>query len=438
MRQLSMRQLRTRTVVLPESGQAGSHRLRRRRTLLVAAVALAVVASVGGLLISTTIKSPAEQAAQSAPPPLTQLTAPVTRQVITSTVLAQAVVKAPAEVSQLPGADSGAAPGELPVVTKIFRPVGSTVQAGNVIVEVAGRPLFVLAGGVPAYRNLTSGESGTDVAELQAGLESLGYSIGGDTSGVFGAGTGAAVAAYYTALGYTVPKAPASSTTGGRPKAASKPMVPLAEIMFVPAFPARVVKVAGPVGQEASGSLVTLSMGNPGVAGQLNPSDATLVRPGMTVTITDAATGLSRSGRIGPVGRRTKTTGSISGGVYVPMKVKPGGSLPMSMIGQDVSLTITSARSAQPLLAVPEAAVFARADGRLYVTKVTSARTDVQVPVRVDATGDGVIGITPIDGGTLAAGDRVVTGTNFAQNLRPGAAGPGSQGQGPVFRSGAP
>jgi Putative peptidoglycan binding domain len=437
MRQLSMRLLRTRAAVPPESGQAGSHRLRRRRTFLVAAVALAVVASVGGLLISTTIKSPAELAAQSAPPPLTQLTAPVTRQVISSTVLAQAVVKAPAEVSQLPGADNGAAAGELPVVTKIFRPVGSTVKAGNVIVEVAGRPLFVLAGGVPAYRNLTSGESGADVAELQAGLESLGYSVGGDTSGVFGAGTGAAVAAYYTALGYTVPAAPAASTTGRR-KAASKPMVPLAEIMFVPAFPARVVKVAGPVGQEASGSLVTLSLGSPGVAGQVNPSDATLVRPGMAVTITDAATGLSRSGRIGPVGRRTKTTGSISGGVYVPMKVNPAGPLPMSMIGQDVSLTIASARSAQPLLAVPEAAVFARADGRLYVTKVTRAGTDVQVPVRVDATGDGMIGITPIDGGTLATSDRVVTGTNFVQNPAPGITGPGRQGQGPAFRGGAP
>ena len=41
---------------------------------------------------------------------------------------------------------------------------------GSVIVEVAGRPLFVFPGTVPAYRNLSPGETGTDVAQLQAGL----------------------------------------------------------------------------------------------------------------------------------------------------------------------------------------------------------------------------------------------------------------------------
>src|SRR5216684_3609390 len=61
-------------IVLAESGQAGQHRLRRRRIVLISVVGLAVAASVGGLLFATTIKSPAELAAQTAPPPLTQLT----------------------------------------------------------------------------------------------------------------------------------------------------------------------------------------------------------------------------------------------------------------------------------------------------------------------------------------------------------------------------
>jgi peptidoglycan hydrolase-like protein with peptidoglycan-binding domain len=405
--------------VTAEPGRTGSQRLRRRRILLISVAALAVVASVGGLLISTSIKSPAQLAAETAPPALTQLTVPVTRQVIDSTVLAQGIVNHPAEVSQLAGANSGGGSGELPVVTKIFRKVGSIVEPGNVIVEVAGRPFFVFQGSVPAYRSLEPGDSGTDVAQLQAGLESLGYSTGGDTSGVFGAGTSAAVAAYYTALGYSVPTLPGGPKPDGKGKTASKPMVPLAEIMFVPRFPARVVTVAGPVGHEASGSLVTLSMGNPIAAGQLTPSDATLVRAGMAVTILDPATNATRSAHIESVGRRTQTTGSISGGVYVAMKLHPSRPLPTSMIGQDVSLTITAAHSAGPLLAVPEAAVFARPDGRLYVTRVTGASTDVQVPVHVDATGNGMVGITPIDGGTLTTGDRVAVGTNY---FRPGAA----------------
>ena len=195
----------------PDSGDARSRRLRRRRIVLIAVVALALVASIGGLLIATTIKSPAEQAAQSAPPALTQLSVPVTRQVITGTVLAQGLVKPPPEVAQLSGANTGAGSGELSVVTKIFARRGSYVQPGQVIVEVAGRPLFVFAGRVPAYRNLVPGDTGTDVAQLQAGLESLGYSVGEDTSGVFGPGTAAAVAAYYTALGYSVPTVPGTS-----------------------------------------------------------------------------------------------------------------------------------------------------------------------------------------------------------------------------------
>ncbi len=400
---------------------ARSQRLRRRRIILIGVVALAVVASVGGLLISTAIKSPAELAAQTAPPSQTRLTVPVTRQVITATVLAQGVVKHPPEVAQLPGANSSGGNGVLPVVTKIFRGTGSTVEPGRVIVEVAGRPFFVFQGTVPAYRSLAPGESGSDVAQLQVGLESLGYSVGGDTLGVFGSGTGSAVAAYYSALGYSVPTVPAGSTSGGKKgsKPVSKPMVPLAEIMFVPRFPARVVKVAGPVGQEASGSLVTLSMGDPTIAGQLSPSDAALVHRGMAVTITDPATNATRRGHLGYVGRRTRTTGSISGGVYLPVKIRPSRPLPASMIGQDVSLAITAAHSPGPVLAVPEAAVFARADGRLYVTKMTGLRSDVQVPVRVGVTGNGMVGITPIDGGTLTTGDRVVIGTNYVQSLKP-------------------
>jgi len=402
---------------------ARSQRLRRRRIILVGVVALAVVASVGGLLISTAIKSPAELAAQTAPPSQTQLTVPVTRQLITATVLAQGVVKHPPEVAQLPGANSSGGNGVLPIVTKIFRGTGSTVEPGSVIVEVAGRPFFVFQGTVPAYRSLAPGDSGADVAQLQVGLESLGYSVGGDTLGVFGSGTGGAVAAYYSALGYSVPTqpVPAGSTSGGKKgsKPANEPMVPVAEILFVPRFPARVVKVAGPVGQEASGSLVTLSMGDPTIAGQLSPSDAALVHRGMAVTITDPATNAIRRGHLGYVGLRTKTTGSISGGVYLPMRIQPHRPLPASMIGQDVSLTITAAHSPGPVLAVPEAAVFARADGRLYVTKMTGLRSDVQVPVRVGVTGNGMVQVTPIDGGTLTAGDRVVIGTSYVQSLKP-------------------
>lgn len=184
--------------------------------------------------------------------------------------------------------------------------------------------------------------------------------------------------------------------------------------MFVPRFPARVVKAAGPVGHMVKKTLVTLATGSPVIAGQVSPGDGALVKAGMAVTITDPATGAARRGKIRSVGRRTQAAHSLAGGLYLPAKVRARHAMPLSMIGHDVSLTINSARSAGPVLAVPEAAIFARTDGNLYVSVVTGTGADRQVPVRIGVTGNGLVGITPSGAGALAAGDRVVVGASYA------------------------
>jgi hypothetical protein len=391
----------------------GHDRLRQRRNILLAVAGLAVIASVGGLLVATTIKSPAQQAAETRAPGLTRLTAPIQRTVIRNVVQANGVVARPPEVSSLSGGGSGgagAASGRnvQQVVTKVFLPPGSFVRPGSVIIEVAGRPLFVLPGTVPAYRDMASGESGSDVTQLQSGLESLGFPVGGDTSGVYGAGTGAAVAAFYHSLGYTVP------TVSVGPKAGRGPEVPLSEIMFVPRFPAQVVKLGGKVGSIVSGSLVTLSMGRSAIRGQLNPAYGSLVHQGMHVTITAQGTAASVGGTVTSVTRRAQTTKSISGGIYFPMRIRPSGPLPTSMApGQDVILSITAARTSVPMLAVPEAALFGGQDGKDYVSKVTGPNAATKVQVLVVTVGSGMVGIRPVPAGALRAGNLVVTGENY-------------------------
>src|SRR6516162_5641749 len=193
-----------------------SGRLRRRRIILLVVIGLAVIASIGGLLISTRIKSPAQQAAETKAPGLTRLTASVQDTVIRNTVQADGLITKPPQISSLSSGSGGGAGGggggnAQQVVTKVFRPPGSFVSPGNVIIEVAGRPFFVLQGSVPAYRDMAPGESGSDIAQLQAGLESLGFGIGADTSGTYGAGTSAAVAAFYQSLGYKAPVAPTAT-----------------------------------------------------------------------------------------------------------------------------------------------------------------------------------------------------------------------------------
>lgn len=381
---------------------------------MLAIVIVALIAAIGGLLISTTIKSPADVAAQTQPPGLTQLTATVQRQVISTTVLAQGKVSQPAEVSGPAASGGGGASGAQPIVTRIFLHPGAEVGPGSVILEVAGRPVFAFPGTVPAYRNLIPGETGEDVAELQVALEEIGLGVGDDTSGVYGPGTATAVAAFYQDIGYSAPMI----STG--PKADRGAMMPLSEFMFIPRFPAHVASLGAKVGGTASGKLVTLSMGNPAVAGQLNPNDRGLVRPGMKVRITNTVTGRSVHGRITSVKSRTETKGSISGGIFLPMRVRPGRPLPPSLIGQNVTLTITAAHSSGPVLAVPEAAVFASVNGSTYVTRVTGAHSQVRVPVRTGLTGDGLVEVTPVGGAALAAGDTVLTGENY---VRPGLVG---------------
>jgi peptidoglycan hydrolase-like protein with peptidoglycan-binding domain len=87
------------------------------------------------------------------------------------------------------------------VLTAISVTVGDVVEEGDHILEVSGRPVFVMEGDVPAYRSLKPGVSGADITQLQEALRRLGFAP--DSDGVYGEATEAAVAAFYTQAGYS-------------------------------------------------------------------------------------------------------------------------------------------------------------------------------------------------------------------------------------------
>jgi peptidoglycan hydrolase-like protein with peptidoglycan-binding domain len=106
-------------------------------------------------------------------------------------------------------AGTGTQGASVQVLTSAHIKAGDRVTPGEVLLEVSGRPLVILRGSVPAFRDLKPGSNGADVAELQDALAGLGFASTGDTHGAFGPGTKRAVTAYYKHLGYDVP------TTGG-------------------------------------------------------------------------------------------------------------------------------------------------------------------------------------------------------------------------------
>lgn len=177
----------------------------RRRGLgwIVGVGALVVVAGVAWR-VGASAQSPSQAAARAQEPVASWVTAPVERRTLTATVIQRGDIRAEvtAQVA-VPASVEGA-----PVVTQIIVAAGDQVVEGDRVVEVSGRPVFVLAGDVPVYRSLRPGMSGVDVAQLQAALARLGYRP--DADGVYGPATKTAVAAFYQDAGYT--PTPASPT----------------------------------------------------------------------------------------------------------------------------------------------------------------------------------------------------------------------------------
>ncbi|WP_230396291.1 peptidoglycan-binding protein [Streptomyces blattellae] len=177
-------------------------RVRMTRRRWVAAVAAgSTLLAASGFAASQVIKSPAQAAADTKPPAADVLTAPVERRVLKETVVLRGTVAAGQSVTVTPVMGGGEDAAE-PVVTKLPVDAGDTVRAGQLLLEVSGRPVFVLKGGLPVYRDLKPGAEGDDVAQLQNALQALGHSTGNDAPGTFGSGTKAALQAFYAGLGY--------------------------------------------------------------------------------------------------------------------------------------------------------------------------------------------------------------------------------------------
>jgi hypothetical protein len=447
-----------------ESGRAdrgglavhGSRLSRRRRVLLGIGIAAALLA-VGGLIGASFVKSPQQLAADTAPPPDTVTTAAVVSQVLTSSVQMRGLVYPSTEYdvyasapASSPGGDSGSpssaggssSAGEV-YISKLEVAAGDTITNGEQLAEIDGEPLFALTGPVPAWRDLTPGESGPDVTELQKALASLGYYGGGDTAGYFGSATEDAVSAYYEHLGYPAP------SSGG---------VPSADVVFLPSLPATVVAVNGAAGEQPGQPFLELApRGSLALTGQLPPAYAGQVKSGLKVTIYDEVTGIHAAGTVADLGTATLnapagavvgigggsgsagsagsagsgssgstgstgsngsagSTGSAGSGAaggsgetpFIPLTVHPSRPLAAALNGENVLVTVDTGQTEGPVLTVPVAAIVTTASGTSYVTVVGAHGKQADVPVTPGISENGYVQVTPKSSGALAAGDRVV------------------------------
>jgi len=236
-----------------------------RRQLLGALGAAGVLAATGGAFYAAgRSRTPQQQAVQAQPPPPSVVTAKVRRgQLVDELRLDGTLARASSVAVTGPSAVDGA---DKLVVTGVHVKVGDSVNAGDLLVAVSGRPVIALAGSFPAYRELHRGMTGPDVEQLQRALAKL---YGTKRSGTFDAGTEDGLRRLYRHIGYPpVMKAvepdatePSPSPSAGAAAPILRIVVPVGEIAFVHTLPAVVGSVPARVGATASSTLVTLSSG---------------------------------------------------------------------------------------------------------------------------------------------------------------------------------
>jgi peptidoglycan hydrolase-like protein with peptidoglycan-binding domain len=78
---------------------------------------------------------------------------------------------------------------------------GGRLSAGGLAMAVDGRPVFVLPGGVPMHRDLSAGDAGPDVRQLEEALAGQGFGPGA-VDGRYDAATAAAVSSFYLRRGW--------------------------------------------------------------------------------------------------------------------------------------------------------------------------------------------------------------------------------------------
>ena len=175
-----------------------------RRATLAAVAVIAILAAAIGWGAGQRIKSPAEIAASQLPPPPSLITVPVEERELSQNVVVRGTVRSSDSLE----IDVSAAEGST-IITRLVGKAGDEVSEGDVLIEVAGRPVIALQGDLPVFRNLVPSLEGPDVRQLEDALVRLGYDPG-DVDGKYTATTASAVEKLYRDLGY----APVTASEG--------------------------------------------------------------------------------------------------------------------------------------------------------------------------------------------------------------------------------
>ncbi len=375
----------------------------RRRSGLAAAAVTAAALLAGGVVLTSGAK---QQALAGQRSPVN--TVKVERRELSATVSEAGILTYRARSDGSPYSVINQARGiytELPAA-------GQVISQGHVLYRVNDRPVLLLHGATPAYRTLSAGTSGPDVAELNADLVMLGYASAAQlhpASDSFGAATTAAVIKLQAALGVTQDGA-----------------LTLGQLVFEPSA-VRVTNVSAQLGSsaQAGGTVMQGTSTTRQVQVALSTSEQATMAVGDKVSIT-LPDNRSTPGVVSLVGAiATCPTGSAPGGSSsssagpatdncssgsastVTVGVTPSDPAATGRWDQaPVQVGITTA-SVPNALVVPVTALLAQSGGSYAVEVVGATEAHHLVPVSLGLFDDaeGLVQVTALG---LAVGQEVV------------------------------
>jgi len=172
--------------------------MENRKRILAASLVVVIAVAVVSWIAGARIQSPAEAAARTAPPTPSPILVPVETRVLTSDVVTRGTARfgSPQSVSLAPSVLKSASG----IITMVPER-GAPLAEGDVMLIASGRPVFVLQGETPVYRDLVPGISGDDVLQLESGLKRLRFDPG-QVDGKYDKQTSKAVADWYASAGF--------------------------------------------------------------------------------------------------------------------------------------------------------------------------------------------------------------------------------------------
>jgi hypothetical protein len=383
----------------------------RKRWVLAGLAVLAAIAATGGLVV---MSNPKQATSAEQEPPAN--TVKVEKRTLSAMLSLDGTLTYRAGADGSPYSVIDQAQG---TYTKLPQ-IGQVISQGQVLYRVDDSPVILLNGSTPAYRSLSAGATGVDVAELNADLVALSYATSNQlspTSSYFGSATTTAVEKLQAALGITQNGTlslgqAVFEPTAVRVSALSAQLgggTQTGQTVMQGSSTSRQVQVSLDASQQtdvAVGDKVTITLPN---------NQAT---PGVVSSVGTVATCPAGSGSGGSspssAGPGTDTCSSGSSGISttpaITVDITPSDPTATGTWDQaPVQVTITTA-SVPSALVVPVTALLAQS-GRGYAVEVVDpGGTHDLVPVSLELFDD-ADGLVQVIGSELAAGQKVVVPT---------------------------